>query len=128
METCAVREVWIQPASWGRVSAPVYCRSRIIQALDFARHTIYRGLRCNGYTCFVLGLNASSLISCSKRVIMVFLSPSISIVNKNVKVKVILRLTVSQSLSLGVEPHLRFMTRYLLLFDSYGLVLMGRPL
>jgi hypothetical protein len=33
-----------------------------------------------------------------------------------VKVKVTLRLTVSQSLSLGVEPHLGFMTRYLLLF------------
>jgi hypothetical protein len=39
-----------------------------------------------------------------------------------VKVKVTLRLTVSQSVSLGVEPHLRLMTRYLLLFDSYGLV------
>jgi hypothetical protein len=36
-----------------------------------------------------------------------------------------LRLTVSQSVSLGVEPHLGFMTRYLLLFDSYGLVLWG---
>jgi hypothetical protein len=40
----------------------------------------------------------------------------------NVQVKVTLRLTVSQSLSLGVEHHLGFMTRYLLLFDSYGLV------
>jgi hypothetical protein len=38
------------------------------------------------------------------------------------KVKVTLRLTVSQSVSLGVEPHLGLMTRYLLLFDSYGLV------
>jgi hypothetical protein len=38
-----------------------------------------------------------------------------------VKVKVTLRLTVSQSVSLGVEPHLGLMTRYLLLFDSYGL-------
>jgi hypothetical protein len=36
-------------------------------------------------------------------------------------VKVTLRLTVSQSLSLGVEPHMSLMTRYLLLFDSYGL-------
>jgi hypothetical protein len=44
------------------------------------------------------------------------------------QVKVTLRLTVSQSLSLGVEPHLGLMTRYLLLFDSYGLVFMGRPL
>jgi hypothetical protein len=45
-----------------------------------------------------------------------------------VKVKVTLRLTVSQSLSLGVEPHLGLMTRYLLLFDSYGLLFVGRPL
>jgi hypothetical protein len=29
--------------------------------------------------------------------------------------------SVSQSVSLGVEPHLGLMTRYLLLFDSYGL-------
>jgi hypothetical protein len=42
-----------------------------------------------------------------------------------VKVKVTLRLTVSQSVSLGVEPYLEIMTRYLLLFDSYGLVLWG---
>jgi hypothetical protein len=44
------------------------------------------------------------------------------------KIKVTLRLTISQSVSLGVEPHLGFMTRYLLLFDSYGLVFVGRPL
>jgi hypothetical protein len=37
----------------------------------------------------------------------------------NIKVKVTLRLTVSQSVSLGVEPHLGLMTRYLLLLDSY---------
>jgi hypothetical protein len=42
-----------------------------------------------------------------------------------VKVKLTLRLTVSQSVSLGVKPHLGFMTRYVLLFDSYGLVLWG---
>jgi hypothetical protein len=36
-----------------------------------------------------------------------------------------LRLTVSQSASLGVEPHLGLMTKYLLLFDSYGLVFVG---
>jgi hypothetical protein len=35
-----------------------------------------------------------------------------------VKVEVTLRLTVSQSVSLGVEPHLKLMTRYLSLFDS----------
>jgi hypothetical protein len=45
-----------------------------------------------------------------------------------VKVKVTLRLTVSQSVSLGVEPHLGLMSRYLLLFDSYGLVKVGRSL
>jgi hypothetical protein len=36
--------------------------------------------------------------------------------------------SVSQSVSLGVEPHLGIMTRYLLLFDSYSLVIVGRPL
>jgi hypothetical protein len=45
-----------------------------------------------------------------------------------VEVKVTLRLTVSQSLSLGVAPHLGLMTRYLLLFDRHGLVFEGRPL
>jgi hypothetical protein len=44
-----------------------------------------------------------------------------------VKVKVTLRLTVSQPVSLGVEPHLGLMTRYLLPFDSYGLVFCGAP-
>jgi hypothetical protein len=44
------------------------------------------------------------------------------------KVKVTLRLTVSQSVSLGVKPHLGLMTRYLLLFDSYGLVFVERSL
>jgi hypothetical protein len=43
------------------------------------------------------------------------------------QVKVTLRLTVSQSVSLGVEPHLGIMTRYLLLFDNYGIVFVGRP-
>jgi hypothetical protein len=40
-------------------------------------------------------------------------------------VKVTLRLTVSQSVSLGVELHLGLRTRYLLLFDRYGLVFWG---
>jgi hypothetical protein len=44
-----------------------------------------------------------------------------------VKVKVTLRLTVSQPVSLGVEPHLGLMTRYLLLFDRYGVVFCGAP-
>jgi hypothetical protein len=38
-----------------------------------------------------------------------------------------LRLTINQSVSLGVEPHLGLMNRYLLLFDSYGLVFCGAP-
>jgi hypothetical protein len=41
------------------------------------------------------------------------------------QVKVTLRLTVRQSVSLGVEPHLGLMTRYLYLSDNYGLVLWG---
>jgi hypothetical protein len=44
-----------------------------------------------------------------------------------VKVKVTLRQTLSQSVSLGIEPHLGLVTRYLLLFDSYGLVSCGAP-
>jgi hypothetical protein len=45
-----------------------------------------------------------------------------------VKVKVKCLLPEGQSESLGVEPHLGLTTRYLLLFDSYGLVFVGRPL
>jgi hypothetical protein len=45
-----------------------------------------------------------------------------------VKVKVTLRVTVGQSVSLDFEPHLGLMTRYLLLFDSYGLDFVGHPL
>jgi hypothetical protein len=48
--------------------------------------------------------------------------------SKSQKVKVTLRLTVGQSVSLGVEPHLGLMIRYLLLFDSYDLVFVGRLL
>jgi hypothetical protein len=40
-------------------------------------------------------------------------------------VKVTLRLTVSQSVNLGVELHLGPLARYYLLFDSCGLVLLG---
>jgi hypothetical protein len=50
---------------------------------------------------------------------------SVMIWFSKVKVKVTLRLMVSQSVSLGVEPHLGHMTRYLFLSDSYGLVLWG---
>jgi hypothetical protein len=42
-----------------------------------------------------------------------------------VEVEVTLQLTISQSASFGVEPHLGLMTRYLLLFNSHGLVLRG---
>jgi hypothetical protein len=45
-----------------------------------------------------------------------------------VKVKITLRLTVSQSVSLDVEPHLELMTRYLLLLGCYGLVFVWRSL
>jgi hypothetical protein len=55
-------------------------------------------------------------------------APSIPSQPSQSKVKVTLRLTVGQSISLGVEPRLGLMTRYLLLFDSYGLVFVGRPL
>jgi hypothetical protein len=44
-----------------------------------------------------------------------------------VRVRVTLRLTVSQSVCLGVEPRLGLMTRYELLFDSYCLVLGRAP-
>jgi hypothetical protein len=44
------------------------------------------------------------------------------------RLKVTLRLTVNQSVSLGVEPHLGLMTKYLLLFCSYGLVFVRRPI
>jgi hypothetical protein len=35
---------------------------------------------------------------------------------------------VNQSVSIGVEPHVRIMIRCLLLFDSYSVVLVARPL
>jgi hypothetical protein len=50
------------------------------------------------------------------------------ILGRIIKVEVTLRLTVSQSVSRGVELHLGLMTKYLLLFDSYGLVFVGRLL
>jgi hypothetical protein len=43
----------------------------------------------------------------------------------SVKFEVTLRLTVSQSVTLGVEPHFGLMTRYLIPFDSYGPFLWG---
>jgi hypothetical protein len=47
---------------------------------------------------------------------------------QGVKVKVTLLLTVSQSVRFAVEPHLGLMTRYLLLFNSYGPFFLRRPL
>jgi catechol 2,3-dioxygenase-like lactoylglutathione lyase family enzyme len=55
-------------------------------------------------------------------------SPPQGVSLMKVKVKVTLRLTVSQSVSFGVETHLELMTRYLLLFDSYGHISVGRHL
>jgi hypothetical protein len=49
-------------------------------------------------------------------------------IHPEVKVKVTLRLTVGQSVCLGVEPQLGLMTRYLLLSDSYGLVFVALSL
>jgi hypothetical protein len=46
----------------------------------------------------------------------------------SVRVRVTLRLTVSQSVCLGVEPRLGLMTRYLFFIQSYSPVHMGRPL
>jgi hypothetical protein len=43
------------------------------------------------------------------------------------RVRFTLRLAVGQSVSLGVEAHLGLMTRYLLLFHSYGIVFCGAP-
>jgi hypothetical protein len=48
--------------------------------------------------------------------------------SSQIKVKVTLRLAVSQLVILGVEPHLGIMTRYILLFDTYGPVSVGHPL
>jgi hypothetical protein len=45
-----------------------------------------------------------------------------------VQVQVTLRLTVSQSVSLGVEPHLGLMTRYSLLLWQLRSCFVGRPL
>jgi hypothetical protein len=45
-----------------------------------------------------------------------------------VEVQVTLRLTVSQSVNIVVEPHLGLMTRYIFLSDNYCLAFLGRPL
>jgi hypothetical protein len=69
------------------------------------------------------------LLICSERLAFTWKLQTTNCLGQ-VKVKVTLRLTVSQSVSVGVEPHLGLMTRYLLLFVTYGLVFffVGRPL
>jgi hypothetical protein len=61
-------------------------------------------------------LEARSFTSDSTTLLLLFL-----LLPKQVKFKVTLRLTASQSVSLGVEPQLGLTTRCLLLFGSYGL-------
>jgi hypothetical protein len=50
------------------------------------------------------------------------------IVPRTVKVKVKLQLTVSQSLSLGVESTLELVTRYYFLSESCSVISVRRPL
>jgi hypothetical protein len=57
-----------------------------------------------------------------------FSSPPRFKTSSQIQVKVTLRLTVTQSVSLGVEPHPGLMTRYLLLFDSCDLVFVEHSL
>jgi hypothetical protein len=45
-----------------------------------------------------------------------------------VRVRVTLQLTVSQSVSLGVEPKLGHLTREIFFYESFCLVIWGRPL
>jgi hypothetical protein len=73
--------------------------------------SVVRWLALNSWT--LLRLNDWTLVNWNE------LNWTLSSLQDKVKVKVTLRLTVSQSVSLGVEP---------LLFDSYGLVFVGRPL
>jgi hypothetical protein len=68
-------------------------------------------------------------LTCCMNVLMNFVANERTVsISVQVQVQVTLRLTVSQSVSLGVEPRLGLMTRYLLLFVIYGLVSVGRPL
>jgi hypothetical protein len=94
-------------------------------------YTLYKCITHKPVTCLlVLNFSCPCNCLCSKPFCTVGPAelPVLDCPNQ-VKVKVTLRLTVSQSVILRVEPHLRLMTRYLLLFDSYGLVFFfGRPL
>jgi hypothetical protein len=51
-----------------------------------------------------------------------------SLTTESISVRVTLRLTVSQSVCLGVEPRLGLMTRYSFFLENYCPVHMGRPL
>jgi hypothetical protein len=80
------------------------------------------------FTVSDLRLPLSSSPTTRRVTVEVFDPASTQGITVEVQVQVTLRLTVCQSVSLGVEPHLGLMTTYLLLFDSYGLDFMGRPL
>jgi hypothetical protein len=81
--------------------------------------------RCN----VVVTQVVNSVVSVQKILLYTHWNGTNALFHKFIKSsQVPLRLTVSQSVSLGVEPHLGLMTRYLLLFDSYSLVFVGRPL
>jgi hypothetical protein len=72
-------------------------------------------LKITGIIAHATSHNKSSNYSSGHTVVPLELRNS-SEVNSEVEVEVTLRLTASQSVSLGVEPHLGLMTRYLLLF------------
>jgi hypothetical protein len=65
--------------------------------------------------------NSGDSLSCLLQLLTAELNSVIILV----EVEVTLRLTVSQSVSLGVEPHVGLMTRYIFLFDNCGLAFWG---
>jgi hypothetical protein len=84
---------------------------------------------CNTYEVFFSQPNPSVAISsqasdCHLLRLSQFFTATASYLVAKSKFKVTLRLTVGQSVSLGVEAHVGLMARYLLLFDNYGLVLL----
>jgi hypothetical protein len=64
------------------------------------------------------------LLICSERLVFTWKLPTTNCLGT---VKVTMRLTVSQSV-LASSSYLGLVTRYLLLFDSYSLVIVGHPL
>jgi hypothetical protein len=93
-----------------------------------------QGVNTNIYTTLKITVTITHKVKSSSLLALLMLGNESYLVNNAqlnlpiFKVKVILRLTVSHSVSFGVEPHLGLMTKYLLLFDSYGLVFVGRLL